>query len=102
GIDMDYYQWNMIGYAHLSLSSAEIKSIRSRGAPDKWEYSLLTFENFTPKNIARIILEMDMWSTAKVALYWTAVRGLGKTNIDRAIKKYKRSMIILLTLSEIG
>lgn len=90
GIDMDYYQWNMIGFAHLPLSSVEIKSIRSRGAPDKWESTLLTFENFTPKNIARIILEVDMWSTAKVALYWTAVRGLGKTNIDRAIKKHKR------------
>lgn len=26
-----------------------------------------------------------MWSTAKVALYWTAVRELGKTNIDRVL-----------------
>lgn len=90
GIDLDYYQWNMIGFAHLPQSSKEIKSIRSRGTSGKWENTLLIYEKFTPKNIARLIIEKDMWSTARVALYWTAVRELGKMNIDRAIKKHQR------------
>lgn len=86
GIDLDYYQWNIIGFAHVPQTAQEIKHLRSRGAAGKWENSLLVFENFLPKNIAKVINEKEMWSTAKVALYWTAVRELGKRNIDRAIK----------------
>ncbi|MCJ8008000.1 hypothetical protein ACFFF5_21425 [Lederbergia wuyishanensis] len=90
GIDVDYYQWNMLGYAHVPHTAMEIQNIRSRGTSGKWENSLLLFENFTPKNVAELIVTKDMWSTAKVALYWTAVRELGKNNIDRALKSVSK------------
>jgi hypothetical protein len=85
GVDLDFYQWNMVGYAHVPQTAQEIKDIRSRGTSGKWENSLLVFKNFTPKNVADLIVNEDMWSTAKVALYWTAVRELGKNKIDRAL-----------------
>ncbi len=86
GVDVDYYQWNMIGFTHVPQTAQEIKDIRSRGTSGKWENTSLVFKNFTPKEMAELIVNGDMWSTAKVALYWTAVRELGKNNIDRAIK----------------
>jgi len=87
GIDLEYYQWNMIGYAHVPQTAQEIKDIRSRGTSGKWENTLLVFKNFTAKNVAELIVNEKMWSTAKVALYWTAVRELGKNTIDRALNK---------------
>lgn len=87
GVDLDYYQWNMIGYAYVPYTAREIQDIRSRGTSGKWENSLLIYKNFTPKEVANIIVNEEMWSTAKVALYWTAVRELGKNNVDRALDK---------------
>lgn len=86
GIDLDFYQWNIIGHVHIKETAKEVVAIRSRGASGKWESKQIVFENFTPKNIAHLIVYKPMWSTAKVALYWTAVKHLGKNNIDRAIK----------------
>jgi hypothetical protein len=91
GIDLDFYQWNMIGYAHVPQTAKEIQDIRSRGTSGKWENTLLIFKNFSSKNIAELIVNENMWSTAKVALYWTAVRELGKNNIDRAFNNIMKN-----------
>jgi hypothetical protein len=90
GIDLDFYQWNMIGYAHVPQTAREIQEIRSRGTSGKWENTLLIFKNFTSKSVAELIANESTWSTAKVALYWTAVRELGKKNIDRALRNTVR------------
>jgi len=87
GIDLDFYQWNMIGFAHVPQTAKEIQELRSRGTSGKWENTLLLFKNFTTKEVADLIINEKIWSTGKVALYWTAVRELGKNNIDRALKK---------------
>ncbi|MFC4321992.1 hypothetical protein [Litchfieldia salsa] len=90
GIDLDFYQWNMLGYAHVPQTAKEIQDIRSRGTSGKWENTFLVFKNFTAKEVADIIVNGEVWSTGKVALYWTAVRELGKNNIDRALAKTKK------------
>ncbi|MGE6683791.1 hypothetical protein [Paenisporosarcina sp. NPDC076907] len=87
GIDLDYYQWNMIGFAEVTESAKEIQKIRSRGSSGKWENSLLINRNFKPQEVAKIIVNEDMWSTAKVAIYWTAVNQLGKNDVERALNK---------------
>lgn len=87
GIDLDFYQWNMIGFAHVPYTANDIQNIRSRGTSGKWENTLLIFKNFSSKTVAEIIANETMWSTSKTALYWTAVRELGKNNIDRALNR---------------
>ncbi|MFF2753504.1 hypothetical protein ACFVR1_07050 [Psychrobacillus sp. NPDC058041] len=87
GIDLDFYQWNIIGYAQVAETAKEIREIRSRGTSGKWENTLLTFKNFTTKDLAETITTEAIWSTAKVALYWTGVRELGKKKIDRSLSK---------------
>lgn len=90
GVDLEFYQWNMIGYAHVPHSAAEIQEIRSRGASGRWENTSLLFKNFTAGELARIILNEPMWSTATVALYWTGVRHFGKSHFDKTISKLSR------------
>jgi len=90
GIDTEFYQWNIIGYAEIPETAKNVKSLISRGASGKWESTQLLFENFTSKNIAKLMINENMWATAKVALYWTAVNQLGKNDINRAIHKHKK------------
>jgi len=89
GIDLEYYQWNMIGYVRIEESFNEVKRLRSTGAADKWEAKQMTGEAFTKKNVAKLIMEKDMWATAKVALYWTLKKEGNVFNFNKYLKKVK-------------
>ncbi|MFD1415752.1 hypothetical protein [Oceanobacillus jeddahense] len=89
GIDLDFYQWNMIGYARVPETAQQIKDIRSRGASGKWENSSLLFKNFNVENMTELIMNEEMWSTAKVALYWTAIGEFGK-KFDKKLSQLSR------------
>ncbi|WML46708.1 hypothetical protein RCG23_13750 [Neobacillus sp. PS3-34] len=71
GVDMDYYQWNMVGIVDLSKDymSDEILNARSMGAEGKWENK--EFIALSMKDLQRKVIDPgEMWGMGLVTLYW--------------------------------
>jgi hypothetical protein len=87
GVDEQYYQWNIIGLLQCKETTEEILEQRSRGISGKWELEQLVFVPFKIEPILKIIKEEKMWSTAKVALYWSLVFEYSKRMVDKQVNK---------------
>ncbi|MCP4568799.1 MAG: hypothetical protein GY841_14575 [FCB group bacterium] len=78
GVDLQYYQWNLIGMARISQTGEEILNCFSRGVHGKWEAKMLELVCFDPKSTLHIFKKTKSWSTALVAAYWSLVNEYGK------------------------
>ncbi|AMV12327.1 hypothetical protein ABS784_16395 [Geobacillus sp. G4] len=87
GVDEQYYQWNIIGIAHCKEKAEEIMKQRSRGIPGKWEMEQILFIPFKIRDVLYTIKNEKMWSTAKVALYWSLVFEYTKRGVDKEAEK---------------
>lgn len=91
GVDTRYSQWGILGKAETTLTSAEIKSLRSHGVQDKWEHGSLYLVPFTPQDVVRFVFSHDPWGPAGLAcLYHSLISEFGRTSVDDAIRKYEK------------
>jgi hypothetical protein len=89
GVDLDYYQWNIIGIVETDLTSDQILEKKSSGIHGINELSRLEFIQHDKIKVAELLRDHELWSTAQIALYWTMVYDLGnpsKTFTDRTFK----------------
>lgn len=86
GVDLDYYQWNIIGMVETELTSSQVLEKKSSGIHGLNELSMLEFIQHDHIKVAELIRDQQIWSTAQIALYWTMVYNLGnpiKTFTDK-------------------
>lgn len=87
GVDQEYYQWNMIGMFHISVTAKEALEIRNRGSEGKWEVKDFQVIDAHPRRVFEHIKERKLWSTALISIYWTLVHEFGSKNVDREVEK---------------
>jgi hypothetical protein len=73
GVDFQFYQWNMLGWADIPSSAEDALGQRSRGVPGKWETRRYEAVKFTPQSIFQYLANESMWSTGWCLVYWTLV-----------------------------
>ncbi len=78
GVDLKYYQWNMLGFGRSHLTAAEIVARRSRGSGGKWEARRIEFVEFELHTVLRVLRDETMWSPASCAIYWALVKEFDK------------------------
>lgn len=88
GLDLDYYQWGMLGMAKTALTVEELREYWSRGAGGgKWETSGFLALPLDPDRVFTELKEHKLWSTGWVAIYWCLVSQLGARRVDAAAKR---------------
>ncbi len=80
GLDLDYYQWNIIGMVETKLTSSQILEKKSSGTHGINELSRLEFIQHDHIKVAELLCDQPLWSTAQIALYWTMIYNLGNPN----------------------
>lgn len=73
GVDLEYYQWNIIGTVETELTSKQILEKKSSGTHGLNEISYIEFVQYDFIKVAELIRDEPMWSTGQIALYWTMV-----------------------------
>jgi hypothetical protein len=87
GVDLDYYQWNIIGTVQLDKTEEEFIQHISNGIHGTNELDEFLITDASPESIAKILSEEKMWATGIIALYWTAVYQLkSKERFDKILK----------------
>lgn len=84
GVDLDYYQWNVIGFARLAVTSEELMVNRTRGSSGKWENRDIQFVDTNPDAVWIFLRNRRLWATAWVALYWAMVREYGRRKVEKS------------------
>jgi hypothetical protein len=84
GVDIEYYQWNIIGMVRVTETAEEILKSRQRGASGKWETKQFEVIESAPLNVFRHLKQEKIWSTGLVAIYWLLVHEYGRKKVDRA------------------
>lgn len=85
GVDLQYYQWNMLGCARTGLTAAEILARRSRGASGKWEACRIEFADFELHGLLRLLRDTTIWSSGCCTIYWALVNAFGNEATSRAV-----------------
>ncbi len=86
GIDLEYYQWNMLGFIRLEQTALEVINGRSRGAQGKWEADRIEVIEAHPEASVPYIANQQVWAVGKATIYWTLVHLYTKRRVDEAIK----------------
>lgn len=84
GVDLEYYQWNVIGMARLSQTAEDALSARTRGLSGKWETRTFEYVDARPDALWKFLRDEKLWATGWVALYWSLVREYGKSRVDES------------------
>jgi len=87
GVDIEYYQWNMLGMAHTSETAMQVLEKRKCGTRGKWELKTLEIIDSNPKVVLNFLRKEKMWSTTLVAIYWALVHEYGKKQVDKIAKE---------------
>lgn len=85
GLDIEYYQWQLLGMARLRTSVSEAFQRRRRGTAGKWETRQFEVCSSEPKQLFCKIQNECLWAMAWVAIYWALVRVHGRASVDRAV-----------------
>lgn len=86
GVDIEYYQWNMIGVARISETAHEALEHRRRGIGGKWETRQFEIIESDPRSVFSYLKNQRIWSTGLVAVYWALVHYHGRKRVDSAVK----------------
>lgn len=73
GIDLEYYQWNFIGYAYSDLTYEEIHQ-KWQAADEKWEACELREVDASAVGIANFIHDNPVWSSGIAAIYFSHLK----------------------------
>lgn len=87
GVDTEYYQWNLIGVAHIPETAEEVLRQRSRGVGGTWELAHIEAVDANPKKVFTFLKKEKIWSTGCVATYWALVNEFGKGRVDKALEE---------------
>lgn len=90
GVDLEYYQWNLIGYATSNLTAEEIRQSRLRHAKDRNEISEFGIVDANPKAIFEFLADKRIWSSGLAATYYSLVHHLGPEEVDLNARAYFR------------
>ncbi len=90
GVDLEYYQWNLIGMAHLKYTASEAFAQRSRGSGGKWETREFITIDAHPDAVWKFLSKDKLWAMGWVALYWTLVHEYGRKKVDASAMRHLR------------
>ena len=79
-MDLEYYQWNIIGTVQTDFTSSQIIELKSSGIHGINELSKIEFIHHHHIKLAEILCDQAIWSTTQIALDWTMVYHLGNPN----------------------
>lgn len=88
GVDLEYYQWNILGMAHLNLPADEALQQRTRGSGGKWETHEFLIIDARPDDVWKFMKHEKVWAMGWVALYWTLVHEYGRSKVDRSARRF--------------
>lgn len=88
GVDIQYYQWNVLGVAYIDDPLSRVLEDRSRGTSGKWETKIIEPIDFEPHTVFSVIREEKMWATSIVAIYWALVHEYGKDRVNSMARKF--------------
>lgn len=86
GVDTAYYQWGLLGVAHLKETAEHILASRPRGTGGKWELKKIEVVDADPKSLLSYLKQERIWATGLVAICWALVHVYGKERVNKAIK----------------
>jgi hypothetical protein len=90
GVNTQYVQWAMLGFAKVNKTVEEIVEFRSRGVRDKWENSEFNIVKFDLKEIVTYVFTHEPWAPGALAcLYQTLVHEFGREKVDKEIAAFK-------------
>jgi len=87
GVDMEYYQWGVIGMAEITETAQQVLARRTRGTAGKWETRTFELVDAVPQTAFEYLKNHKMWGTGKVAIYWALARRCGKKQVDAAVRQ---------------
>lgn len=86
GVDLEYYQWNMLGVARASETSARILERYRRGTSGRWESRKVEIIDSNPRVVFSYLKQEKLWSTGIAAIYWALVHEYGRKKVEQAAK----------------
>ncbi len=84
GVDLEYYQWNVIGIARCPEKAQELLERRGRGVGGKWEIKKFEFVDSNPRTVFQLLKDRKMWSMGLVTVYWGLVHEYGRKRVNAA------------------
>ena len=87
GVDMDYYQWQMLGVARISETAERVLNSRRRGTGGKWEAKRIEVIDSDPFNVLQYIKIHGMWSTGLATLYLALVHEYGRKQVNDVVER---------------
>ena len=87
GVDMEYYQWNIIGVVYVNKKAKNILKGRTRGTKGKWENRIVHAIDSDPLTVFKFLKDKKIWSTGIVTIYWALVHKYGKKKVEDSIQK---------------
>lgn len=87
GVDMQYYQWNLIGMGRVTQTARQALESRTRGTGGKWETRAFEIVDADPRTVFRFLKSEKMWSVGWVTVYWALVHEYGKDVVNAAAEK---------------
>lgn len=88
-VDMDFYQWNVVGTVDTGLTAAEVLAAHGLHARDRWE-GRLEMVPANPETVFERLYEGGGWDTALIAL-------LGNDNEDLPLIRTLAAVAQLVT-----
>lgn len=90
GVDMNYYQWQMLGVARISETAERVLNSRRRGTGGKWEAKRIEVIDSDPLKVWPYIKTHGMWSTGLATLYLALVNEYGRKQVNDVAEKLFR------------
>lgn len=87
GVDMEYYQWNMIGIARVSETAERVLEIRRRGTGGKWETKKFNSIESDPRIVLTYLKQVKIWSCGLATIYFALINEYGKQKVDSAVRE---------------
>jgi len=84
GVDIEYYQWNIVGMAETNYFAKEVLENRRRGISGKWENKTFEIIDSNPEKVFKFLAPKKIWATAMIAIYWALVHQYGRKKVDNA------------------
>jgi hypothetical protein len=87
GLDIEYYQWILIGMARIDETARAALDKRERGTGGKWEARRFELVNFEPETVFRFLAAERSWAIGWVSVYWALVQEYGRRRVEEAAGK---------------
>lgn len=87
GVDVEYYQWALLGVACIEQTVEQALELRRRGISGKWENETFEVVDSDPIRVFNYVRNRKIWSAALVAVYWALVHEYGRRRVDIAVKQ---------------